>query len=106
MPKIKKFVKSDDFLSLDEIVAYKNDSEKALKSYYRQLKSGIIEDPDKVGYTKKELEKELRNRLRELELNSIFLLLSSPIITTRKPLALAIGRKSRRKAFALRSVML
>ena len=77
MPKIKKFVKSDDFLSLDEIVAYKNDSEKALKSYYRQLKSGIIEDPDKVGYTKKELEEELGDRLRELELNSIFLLLSS-----------------------------
>ncbi len=77
MTKIKKFVKSDDFLSLDEIVAYKNDSEKALRRYYRQLIDREIKDLDKTGYTEDDLRGELKRRLRELELNNIFLLLSS-----------------------------
>ena len=66
----KRLSISDDYLKLDYIVEYKDDLEKAIKSYFKEYKNFPLLTKDEIVNRKKE-------RLKELEINVIFMLLSS-----------------------------
>lgn len=64
---------SNENLSIDEIAYYKQDLEKAISLYYKRYS----EYEKFQTFNLKELTKEKALRLKELELNAIFMLLSS-----------------------------
>jgi len=66
----KKVSISDEYLDIEYIVKYKNDLDNAIKYYYRNSEEFFI-------LTKEEMSQEKRKKLRELEINTIFMLLSS-----------------------------
>ncbi|MDX9744668.1 MAG: hypothetical protein RBT59_12675 [Arcobacteraceae bacterium] len=69
----KKVSFSSQNLSIDEIVYYKQDLERAIKLYYKSYN----EYEKFYTYSIKNINEEKALRLQELELNAIFMLLSS-----------------------------
>ena len=65
----KRISISDDYLKLDDIVRYKEDVEKAIKFYFKYGNFPLL--------TKEEILNRQKEILKELELNIIFMLLSS-----------------------------
>jgi len=66
----KKVSISDEYLDIEYIVNYKNDLENAIKFYFKYDEQFFI-------LTKDEINQEKRKKLNEIELNTIFMLLSS-----------------------------
>ncbi|RUM59094.1 MAG: hypothetical protein DSY60_00385 [Persephonella sp.] len=60
---------SDEYLTLDYIVKYKNDLEEAIKLYFRYENFPTL--------TKNEINEKKKQILKEIEINTIFMLLSS-----------------------------
>lgn len=69
----KKVSFSDENLDIEEIAYYKQDLEKAIRLYYQSYNKY----EKFYNYSNEELNKEKDSRLKELELNAIFMLLSS-----------------------------
>jgi len=61
---------SEEYLKLDYVVEHKDDLEKAIKSYFEKYENFPL-------LTKNEIVNRKKERLRELEINVIFMLLSS-----------------------------
>jgi hypothetical protein len=66
----KKVSISDEYLTLDYIVEYKNDLEKAIKFYFKHYEKFPTLKIDEIEQKKKQ-------GLKEIEINAIFMLLSS-----------------------------
>lgn len=69
----KKFSFSEQNLSIDEIAYYKQDLEKAIRFYY----NNYVGNKKFLNYSNNEINEEMRLRLKELEFNAVFMLLSS-----------------------------
>jgi len=66
----KKVSISGEYLDIEYIVKYKNDLDNAIKYYHKNSEEFF-------AFTKEEMNQERRKKLREIEINTIFMLLSS-----------------------------
>lgn len=85
----KKVSFSNENLSIEEIVYYKQDLEKAIRLYYKSYN----QYEKFYTYSMKNLDEEKAIRLQELELNTIFMLLSSIEALFRIDFNIRVNRK-------------